>query len=145
MTLKEIRKQIRETRKEMRAKGIKRISCFNGGLSGEVYSLNARMFSPCAVKCYDENTGLLSWHCPCYKFVNVNFSSEERGHSMSARTTYNRYIARLIREDLQTREDTLATVRLNETMTTAEVLDYVNDVDFATKALAAFARIGDIS
>ena len=44
MTLKEIRKQIRETRKEMRAKGIKRISCFNGGLSGEVYSLNARMF-----------------------------------------------------------------------------------------------------
>ena len=44
MTLKEIRKQIRETRKEMRAKGIKRISCFNGGLSGEVYSLNARLF-----------------------------------------------------------------------------------------------------
>ena len=40
----EIRKQIRETRKEMRAKGIKRISCFNGGLSGEVYRLNARMF-----------------------------------------------------------------------------------------------------
>ena len=40
----EIRKQIRETRKEMRAKGIKRISCFNGGLSGEAYSLNARMF-----------------------------------------------------------------------------------------------------
>ena len=40
----EIRKQIRETRKEMRAKGIKRISCFNGGLSGEVYSLNARLF-----------------------------------------------------------------------------------------------------
>ena len=28
----------------MKAKGIKRISCFNGGLSGEVYSLNARMF-----------------------------------------------------------------------------------------------------
>jgi hypothetical protein len=24
------------------------------------------------VKCYDENTGLLSWHCPCYEFVNVN-------------------------------------------------------------------------
>ena len=32
-------------------------------------------FSPCAVKCYDENTGLLSWHCPCYKFVNVEFES----------------------------------------------------------------------
>ena len=29
--------------------------------------------SPCTVKCYDENTGLLSWHCPCYKFVNVIF------------------------------------------------------------------------
>ena len=44
MTSQEIKKQIRETRKEMKAKGIKRISCFNGGLSGEVYSLNARMF-----------------------------------------------------------------------------------------------------
>ena len=43
-TVKEIKAQIRETRKEMRAKGIKRISCFNGGLSGEGYSLNARMF-----------------------------------------------------------------------------------------------------
>ena len=45
MNAKEIRAAIRETRKEMRAKGIKRISCFNGGLSGEIYSLNARMFS----------------------------------------------------------------------------------------------------
>ena len=45
MTSKQIRAEIRETRKEMRAKGIKRTSCFNGGLSGEVYSLNARMFS----------------------------------------------------------------------------------------------------
>ena len=44
MTSQEIKKQIRETRKEMKAKGIKRISCFNGGLLGEVYSLNARMF-----------------------------------------------------------------------------------------------------
>jgi hypothetical protein len=42
--IKRIRAAIRETRAEMRAKGIKRISCFNGGLSGEVYSLNARMF-----------------------------------------------------------------------------------------------------
>jgi predicted nucleic acid-binding Zn-ribbon protein len=40
----EIKKQIQETRKEMRAKGIRRMSCFNGGLHGEVYSLNARMF-----------------------------------------------------------------------------------------------------
>ncbi len=38
MTIQEIKAAIRETRKEMRAKGIKRTSCFNGGLSGEVYS-----------------------------------------------------------------------------------------------------------
>ena len=44
MTGKEIKTQMRETRKEMKAKGIKRISCFNGGLQGESYSLNARMF-----------------------------------------------------------------------------------------------------
>ena len=44
MTSKEIKTEIRETRKEMKAKGVKRTSCFNGGLSGEVYSLNARMF-----------------------------------------------------------------------------------------------------
>ena len=44
MTSKEIKAEIRATRKEMKAKGIKRTSCFNGGLSGEVYSLNARMF-----------------------------------------------------------------------------------------------------
>jgi hypothetical protein len=61
------------------------------------------------------------------------------------RITYNRYIARLIREDLQSREQTLAAVRLNETMSTAEVLDYVHDVDFATKAQEAFSRIGDVS
>ena len=40
----EIKKQIRETRKEMKQLGIKRISCFNGGLSGDAYRLNARMF-----------------------------------------------------------------------------------------------------
>ena len=44
MTSKEIKALIRETRKEMKAKGIKRTSCFNGGLQGEVYRLNARMF-----------------------------------------------------------------------------------------------------
>jgi hypothetical protein len=43
-TLKEINRELRETRAEMRAKGIRRTSCFNGGLSGEAYSLNARMF-----------------------------------------------------------------------------------------------------
>ena len=45
MTVKQIRAQIRETRQEMKAKGIRRISCLNGGLLGEVYSLNAKMFS----------------------------------------------------------------------------------------------------
>ena len=45
MNEKEIRAQIRETRQEMKAKGIRRISCFNGGLSGEAYSMNARMFA----------------------------------------------------------------------------------------------------
>lgn len=44
MNSKEIRSEIRATRKEMKAKGIKRISCFNGGLRGDAYSLNARMF-----------------------------------------------------------------------------------------------------
>jgi len=41
---KEIQAEIKATRKEMKMKGIKRTSCFNGGLHGEVYSLNARMF-----------------------------------------------------------------------------------------------------
>ena len=40
----EIRRQLADTRREMRERGIKTVSCFNGGLSGEVYSLNARMF-----------------------------------------------------------------------------------------------------
>ena len=44
MTAQEIKAAIRETRKEMRAKGIKRISCFNGGLSGEEYRYNSRIF-----------------------------------------------------------------------------------------------------
>ena len=43
-TVKEIKSDIRETRAEMKAKGIKRVSCFNGGLHGETYSLNATMF-----------------------------------------------------------------------------------------------------
>lgn len=44
MTSTEIKQAISATRKEMKAKGIRRISCMNGGLLGEVYSLNARMF-----------------------------------------------------------------------------------------------------
>ena len=42
MKSQDIKALIKETRKEMKAKGIKRTSCFNGGLSTEVYSLNAR-------------------------------------------------------------------------------------------------------
>ncbi len=42
---KDIRKDLQETKREMRAKGIRRISFMNGGLSGEVYSLNARCFA----------------------------------------------------------------------------------------------------
>lgn len=33
------------------------------------------VISPCTVKLYDENTGLLSWYCVCYNFVNVKFES----------------------------------------------------------------------
>jgi hypothetical protein len=43
-TSKEIRLELQQTKREMRAKGIKRVSCFNGGLSGEVYQLNAKCF-----------------------------------------------------------------------------------------------------
>ena len=45
MTLQEIKAEIKAVRAEMKAKGIKRTSCFNGGLEGEVYRLNARMFA----------------------------------------------------------------------------------------------------
>lgn len=42
---KQLRAQIKETRAEMRALGIKRRSCFNGGLGPDAYRLNARMFA----------------------------------------------------------------------------------------------------
>jgi hypothetical protein len=56
----EIKLQIRRTRKEMKERGIKRISRFFGGLTGEAYSLNARMFLletelKAAQKCEDKN------------------------------------------------------------------------------------------
>lgn len=44
MTRKEITAAIRETKREMRAAGIKRRSCFNGGHDPESYRLNARLF-----------------------------------------------------------------------------------------------------
>lgn len=39
-----LKAQLRETRKEMKERGIKRTSCFNGGLSGDEYRLNAKLF-----------------------------------------------------------------------------------------------------
>lgn len=44
-TEKEIRADIRETRREMRASGVRRSSFMNGGHSPESYRLNARMFA----------------------------------------------------------------------------------------------------
>ena len=43
--VKELKAEIRATRAEMRERGIKRVSCFNGGLDSETYRLNARMFA----------------------------------------------------------------------------------------------------
>ncbi len=44
MEVKELKKQLRELRREMKAAGIKRTSCFNGGLDHETYRYNARCF-----------------------------------------------------------------------------------------------------
>lgn len=41
---KEIAKQLRALRAEMRASGIKKTSCFNGGMDRETYRYNARRF-----------------------------------------------------------------------------------------------------
>jgi hypothetical protein len=41
---KAIRAEIKAIRAEMKAKGIRRVSCFNCGHSAESYRLNARMF-----------------------------------------------------------------------------------------------------
>lgn len=43
-TPKEVRSEMSAIKREMKAKGIRRISCFNGGLSGEVYALNVKLF-----------------------------------------------------------------------------------------------------
>jgi hypothetical protein len=40
----EIRKQIRATRQEMRERGIKTVSCFNGGLDDGTYRANSLLF-----------------------------------------------------------------------------------------------------
>ncbi len=44
MTSKEIKKQIRELKAEMKALGIKKSSCFNGGHSSISYRYNAELF-----------------------------------------------------------------------------------------------------
>src|SRR4051794_26491756 len=43
--IKDIKRQIKELRAEMRAAGIRRTSCFNGGLDPQTYRLNAQMFA----------------------------------------------------------------------------------------------------
>lgn len=43
--LKAIKADLRATRAEMRALGIKRTSCFNGGLDRETQRFNERMFA----------------------------------------------------------------------------------------------------
>lgn len=44
MTLEDLNAALRAVRAEMRAKGIRRLSCFNGGHSPDSYRLNAEMF-----------------------------------------------------------------------------------------------------
>lgn len=41
---KMLRRQLRELRADMKARGIKRTSCFNGGLDTDTYRANARCF-----------------------------------------------------------------------------------------------------
>ena len=43
-TVRQIKRETRETKAEMKASGIRRTSCFNGGLSPEEYRYNARLF-----------------------------------------------------------------------------------------------------
>jgi hypothetical protein len=44
MTSKDIRKELRATRQEMRERGIKVTSCFNGGLDDGTYRANVQLF-----------------------------------------------------------------------------------------------------
>jgi len=43
MTVAEIRKQIREARREMKVMGVRKICCLNGGLSPLEYTWNNRL------------------------------------------------------------------------------------------------------
>ena len=40
----EIRRQLADTRREMRERGIRTISCFNGGLDDGTYRANAQLY-----------------------------------------------------------------------------------------------------
>ena len=40
----EIRRQLADTRREMRERGIKTVSCFNGGLDDGTYRANAQLY-----------------------------------------------------------------------------------------------------
>lgn len=53
MTVKELKRAIRDCKAEMKAAGIRRISCFNGGLSSDEYRYNSRIF---ALNCELEKT-----------------------------------------------------------------------------------------
>jgi hypothetical protein len=44
MTSKDIRKEIQDVRREMKERGIRKVSCFNGGLDASTYQANARLF-----------------------------------------------------------------------------------------------------
>lgn len=44
-TIQEIRIDIRAIKREMRAKGVRRISCFNGGLSADERAFNSQLFN----------------------------------------------------------------------------------------------------
>lgn len=45
MSSKEIKLEISSIKKEMKSSGVRRISCFNGGLSQQEYSYNSRLFA----------------------------------------------------------------------------------------------------
>ena len=40
----EIRRQLADTRREMRERGIKTVSCFNGGLDDGTYRANSQLY-----------------------------------------------------------------------------------------------------
>ena len=44
MTVKEIRAEIRAVKAEMKERGIKTVSCFNGGLDAGTYHANSQLF-----------------------------------------------------------------------------------------------------